>query len=611
MTTDPSQTVWFGWGSVNSNGVGSVFDGTGKSADSVLPSAIFLSLIGKIGGTTDIGTGTPIPDNGLGKGPGFVGSSYSEGIPWSGRLFLGFNDVVGYFFDNSGSWSVTINLGQPDIAPTSLAWNTDQGGVDFSYQVTDTDLPQDTTAALYWASGPTENDIIQPATLPIPISAPRGFSGTIHLDDTDLSVPPVGTTHLLFVTDPDNLIQESNEGNNAMPLELCQHLLFPAIRPHATGSGIQAEFTPPGGLQVAARACGFDHFNWVNWVFFDNDPNRPTVNGVQPDAPPGYLDPPLGGWDYQQKTGGDDFNPGYWNEDNGELGSYTTSSTLTFEDLPGVSPGASVRFRTGLIGVDSNGNNPVLLGDVFEWEATSIGVSVRKNVDPSLIQVPAVSLLRIIPVGLLSSADIALLAAEHIAIGESGPGAPVLNTIPDKVIDEGSSVSLFATATDPNPSDVLTFSLVAGAPAGASIDSQTGEFSWTPPDGPGLFPVTVRVTPNGSEKRADETIFLITVNNVPPTAAITGPTDGVRGQPRTFTLSASDPSPVDQAAGFTFNIDWGDGSTTTGSATSQGSFTAGHTYVIILPRSFTVRVTVTDAAGASGSGTKVVSVLLL
>jgi len=37
----------------------------------------------------------------------------------------------------------------------------------------------------------------------------------------------------------------------------------------------------------------------------------------------------------------------------------------------------------------------------------------------------------------------------------------------------------------------------------------------------------------------------------------------------------------------------------------------GHTYVIVLPRSFTVRVTVTDSHGASGSDTKVVSVLLL
>ena len=62
---------------------------------------------------------------------------------------------------------------------------------------------------------------------------------------------------------------------------------------------------------------------------------------------------------------------------------------------------------------------------------------------------------------------------------------------------------------------------------------------------------------------------------------------------------------------WTYRIEWGDGSVSTGTRTGQGSFTVGHTYVTILPKSFTVRVTVTDAAGASGSDTKVVTVLLL
>jgi len=62
---------------------------------------------------------------------------------------------------------------------------------------------------------------------------------------------------------------------------------------------------------------------------------------------------------------------------------------------------------------------------------------------------------------------------------------------------------------------------------------------------------------------------------------------------------------------WSYTINWGDGSTSTGTASSEGSVSAGHTYVILLPRSFTITVTVRDAAGASGSDTKVVSVLLL
>jgi hypothetical protein len=62
---------------------------------------------------------------------------------------------------------------------------------------------------------------------------------------------------------------------------------------------------------------------------------------------------------------------------------------------------------------------------------------------------------------------------------------------------------------------------------------------------------------------------------------------------------------------WSYTIDWGDGSTSTGSVSSQGTFNSGHTYVVLLPTSFTVTVTVTDAASASGSASKVVTVLLL
>src|SRR5262249_32601497 len=63
--------------------------------------------------------------------------------------------------------------------------------------------------------------------------------------------------------------------------------------------------------------------------------------------------------------------------------------------------------------------------------------------------------------------------------------------------------------------------------------------------------------------------------NLAPTAGVTGPASGVRGQARTFTLGAADPSPVDQAAGFTFKINWGDHSRQT--VTGLGGVTADHT----------------------------------
>jgi hypothetical protein len=88
--------------------------------DDVLPNTITHSLIGKIGGTTDIGTGVPVPEGTPGDGLGFVGTSYSEMITTGGELFLGFNDEVGGFRDNSGSFSVTIDV-VPVPEPSTVA----------------------------------------------------------------------------------------------------------------------------------------------------------------------------------------------------------------------------------------------------------------------------------------------------------------------------------------------------------------------------------------------------------------------------------------------------------------------------------------------------------
>ena len=76
----------------------------------VLPDAVIVSLIGKIGGTTAVGTGTPLPEGAPGKGLGFVGTSYSQFVSTGGRLFLGFNDQLGTYYDNYGSFSVNISV---------------------------------------------------------------------------------------------------------------------------------------------------------------------------------------------------------------------------------------------------------------------------------------------------------------------------------------------------------------------------------------------------------------------------------------------------------------------------------------------------------------------
>jgi choice-of-anchor C domain-containing protein len=85
--------------------------------------------------------------------------------------------------------------------------------------------------------------------------------------------------------------------------------------------------------------------------------------------------------------------------------------------------------------------------------------------------------------------------------------APVLGAIGDRQLQLGKTLTVQATATDPDlPVNGLTYSLDSGAPNGASIDPVTGVLSWTP-TAAGDFQVTVRVTDNGTPQLADfETI---------------------------------------------------------------------------------------------------------
>jgi hypothetical protein len=97
-------------GPLATNANGGDVSGQNFFSDAVLPSAEIHSLIGKIGGTTSVGSGTPVPGGLAGYGAGFVGESYSEQITTSGRLFLGYNDEVPDFYDNSGGVSVTVTV---------------------------------------------------------------------------------------------------------------------------------------------------------------------------------------------------------------------------------------------------------------------------------------------------------------------------------------------------------------------------------------------------------------------------------------------------------------------------------------------------------------------
>jgi hypothetical protein len=94
---------------------------------------------------------------------------------------------------------------------------------------------------------------------------------------------------------------------------------------------------------------------------------------------------------------------------------------------------------------------------------------------------------------------------------------PTMALIGNKIVDEGNLLSFTAVASDTNvPAQTLAFSLDPGAPTGASINPGTGLFGWTPTEaqGPGIYPVTIRVTDNGSPSLSATQRISITVNEV-------------------------------------------------------------------------------------------------
>jgi hypothetical protein len=123
---------------------------------------------------------------------------------------------------------------------------------------------------------------------------------------------------------------------------------------------------------------------------------------------------------------------------------------------------------------------------------------------------------------------------------------PVLDPIGDKTVDEEVLLSFTLSATDPDiPANTLTYSIASGSQSGMSLDSTTGEFSWTPTEaqGPGDYSVTFRVTDDGTPNLYDEETISITVNevNLPPVLDPIGDKTVDEEVLLGFTLSATDP----------------------------------------------------------------------
>jgi PKD repeat protein len=208
-------------------------------------------------------------------------------------------------------------------------------------------------------------------------------------------------------------------------------------------------------------------------------------------------------------------------------GDADVGQTLTFSLGAGAPPGATIGASTG----------------EFSWSPSATGsfpvtVVVTDNGSPPLSDSESFVLI----------------------IGESNT-PPALAAIGNKTVNEGTLLRFTASATDPDalvPPNLM-FSLDAGAPTGAAINAASGVFTWTPSEaqGPGVYPITVRVTDGGGPcgsgtSLSDSEAIQVTVNesNTAPILSPIGNKSGTVGAAVTFTATASDVDIPAQALTF-------------------------------------------------------------
>ncbi|MBG9378660.1 T9SS type A sorting domain-containing protein [Panacibacter sp. DH6] len=128
---------------------------------------------------------------------------------------------------------------------------------------------------------------------------------------------------------------------------------------------------------------------------------------------------------------------------------------------------------------------------------------------------------------------------------------PVLASIGNKSVVKNSNLTFTATATDADAGQKITYSLI-GAPAGASINSTTGVFTWTPATA-GNFSFKVRATDNSTLLLYDEESITVTVTNT--LTAITQSAATAIAEEKT--MATIYPNPVHDKAYITLNASQG------------------------------------------------------
>ena len=251
------------------------------------------------------------------------------------------------------------------------------------------------------------------------------------------------------------------------------------------------------------------------------------------------------------------------------------ANTLTFSLDAGAPAGATIGAGTG----------------VFNWTPAAAGsfpvtVRVTDNGTPALSGSEAIT----------------------ITVNAAANVAPVVTSPGNRTVAELSPLTFTVVATDANAGQTLTYSLDAGAPAGATINGSTGAFAWTPTEaqGPGSFPITIRATDNGTPVLSGTAAITVTVTEVNVAPVVTSPGNQVINELATlaFTVTATDADlPANTIA---WSLDAGaPAGATIGAGTGAFSWTPTEAQG---PGTFPVTIRATDNGTAPLSGTAAITI---
>ncbi len=191
-------------------------------------------------------------------------------------------------------------------------------------------------------------------------------------------------------------------------------------------------------------------------------------------------------------------------------------------------------------------------------------------------------------------------AATTITVDNVAPSNLTVGMSPT-TIDENGVSTLSGTFTDPGTLDTHTVTIDWGDGSASTILNLAVGVT-TIPDTPHQYhdnlpndaPYTVTVTAADKDGASTQSTTAVTVNNVAPTAAFSSPPTSVAvATPTSFTVTADEPGPVD-AAGLTYEVNWGDGSGWVPYAAPASGVTVSHVWTSFGDYTVSVRATDND-----------------